>query len=121
MSRFFSPEAIISLLIIAITGVFLVPTPLAMPKNTLMLLIIALITLFLAFASIVWKEGGGDERDNLHRREAGRVSFIVGSALLVAGIVTEATRHDIDPWLIYALSGMILSKIISRFVSERRS
>lgn len=107
-------EIIIGIIILAILGIFLNPTRLLMPDSVNMMLILALILGFLGFIGLVWREQANDEREAVHMQKAGRISFFVGATILVVGIVIQALHHDVDPWLLYALSGMVLTKLISR-------
>lgn len=66
---------------------------------------------FVAFALWVWREGSNDEREELHRMMAGRASYLVGSGVLIAGIIVESLAGDVDRWLVYALIGMVLTKM----------
>lgn len=109
-----SIEIVISLIILIILGVFLNPTHLLMPDSVSMLLIMALIVGFLSFVGLIWREQPKDERDLAHIQKSGRVSFLMGATILVVGIVLQAVRHDVDPWLIYALSAMVLTKLLTR-------
>ncbi len=114
-------ELIIGGIVLGILGVFLNPTHLLMPDSVNMLLILALILGFLGFIGLVWRENANDEREAVHMQKAGRVSFFVGAAVLVLGIVVQALEHEIDPWLLYALSGMVLTKLISRAFHSLRN
>ncbi len=107
-------EVIIGIVLLGILGVFLNPTHLLMPDSVNMMLILGLIVGFLGFIGLVWREHASDEREVLHIGKAGRWSFFSGAAVLVIGIVVQAMQHDIDPWLLYALSAMVLAKLVSR-------
>lgn len=91
---------------------------LLMPRSSDMMLLLGLIVSFLVFSAAIWKESPADERENLHRLNAGRISFLVGSVVLVVGIVSQARSHNIDPWLIWALIAMVGSKLVSRIISQ---
>lgn len=107
-------ESIISILILGILILFLNPTHLLMPESVNSMLMIGLIIAFLVFVGLIWKEKPSDERELTHIQKAGRFSFLTGCAILVVGIIIEAAKHKIDPWLLLALSGMILTKLIAR-------
>lgn len=107
-------EVIIGIVVLGILGIFLNPTHLLMPDSINMLLILGLVLGFLSFVGLFWRERANDEREAVHMQKAGRISFFVGSTLLVVGIVIQALNHEVDPWLLYALSGMVLTKLISR-------
>lgn len=112
-------ELTASAILVVILFLFIAPTSLSMPASLGPMLAIFLILAFLFFASLIWKEKSADERENLHRLNAGRVSFLFGSSVLVLGILSQSLTHNVDPWLIYTLVIMILVKIISRIYSEK--
>jgi hypothetical protein len=107
-------EIIVPVALLLILGAFLNPTGLLMPESTEMMLLVFFALGFIAFLGLVWKEHPADEREHAHLLAAGRVSFFVGSSILTAGIVLEALKHSIDPWLIAALIFMILAKLVTR-------
>lgn len=116
----FLSEGVVSLLLLCVLGSFLTSKQLRMPMNVQTLLVIGLIMLFLIFAGLLWKERARDEREELHRERAGRLSFLVGLAVLVVAVVIQSFQYEIDPWLIYAIIAMLLSKIVARLYSQFR-
>ena len=76
-----------------------------------MMLSALLVVVFAFFASFVWREHAGDERESMHRMFAGRVGFLAGCAMLVAGIVFQSFSHTTDPLLVITLGIMIFAKI----------
>lgn len=113
-------ESFLGLVILLILVVFLNPTHLLMPDSLHTLLLLGFIVVFLAFLGVVWKEKARDEREATHIQKSGRMSFFVGTALLVAGILAQAIRHDVDVWLMIALAGTVLTKILSRLYHSFR-
>src|SRR5690606_31922250 len=111
-----SIELLIGIVILGILVVLLNPTHLLMPDSINTMLVLGFIIMFLVFIGLVWREQASDERDTLHIHKSGRWSFFTGTTILVIGIVVQATNHDVDPWLLYALSGMVLAKLISRII-----
>lgn len=107
-------QIVTSLIILAILALFLGSSSLLMPNSVHTMLMLGLMLGFLAFVGLIWRERAQDEREALHMQLSGRISFFVGTALLVIGILWQATTHNIDPWLIYALASMVLAKVISR-------
>lgn len=91
-----------------------------MPNAILMMMILCLVVLFSLFAIFVWKEHSRDERESFHKMLAGRTAFLVGTALLVVGIIVQSFKHEIDPWLVITLSLMILAKVIGLIYSRIR-
>lgn len=107
-------EVISAMLIVVVGILFLNPTHLTMPDSMNSMLELGLIVSFLVFAAYVLKEKPNDERESLHIFMAGRISYLIGIFVLVSGLAIQASMHQIDPWLIYALCGMVLSKILYR-------
>lgn len=116
----FKGEVVMSIILILLLILFLNPTNLLMPETFVMMLEIGIVIAFLLFSGFIWKEKALDERDNYHRMHAGRISFFTGTTILIIGIVLQGLKHEIDPWLIYSLIGMVLAKIVSRIYSELR-
>lgn len=114
-------ELSIGIILLGILAVFLNPSHLLMPDSVNTMLILSLIVGFLVFIGLIWREQASDERDTVHIQKAGRLSFFVGISILVIGVVTQAIQHNIDPWLLYALSGMVLTKLISRVFHQLRN
>lgn len=96
------------------------PFGILMPTAIAMTLLAALFVAFCLFAVFVIREKAVDERDREHRAFAGHVAFLAGSALLVLGIIAEDLTHTLDSWLVIALIGMVLGKLIARLYADRR-
>lgn len=107
-------EIISALVILGIALLFLNPGHFAMPESVISMLVVALLVAFLTFAALILKEKSLDEREERHILTAGRISYVVGVAMLVIGIIIQSVHHDIDPWLVFALCAMIFSKLVSR-------
>lgn len=91
---------------------------LTMPTTTDSMIIVATALFFLFFAAFVYKEKGSDERESAHISRAGRVSYLAGVLILTLAIITQTLMHDIDPWLVAALLGMVVTKLASRLYSH---
>lgn len=113
-------ESLTAIIIFIIAIIFLNPGHLAMPDTVNSLLILGFIVAFLAFSAFVLKEKSKDEREELHILKAGRISYLTGVGVLVTGIIFQATKHEVDPWLVIAICVMVLSKIISRIYSRHK-
>jgi len=116
-----SLEVIIAILILSILWTFLNPMDLFMPDSTNTMLTLALIITFLVFVALIWREKASDERDLLHIQKSSRISYFIGTTILVIGVVIQATRHQIDPWLLYSLSAIVITKVISRIFHRYRN
>lgn len=111
-------EVLTTGVLIVLLIAFLNPTGLLMPQSTEMMLLVLFTVAFVAFLGFFWKEQAADEREHAHQLAAGRISFFVGSTVLTLGIIAQALRHDIDPWLVGALILMILTKLIVRIYAR---
>lgn len=118
INSLFTHEAIAALILLGILIAFLNPTGLLMPESTVMFLVILFVLTYFVYMGFFWKESHGDEREQSHRLLAGRISFFVGSATLITGIVLQSLRHEIDPWMIITLGIMLLTKIVMRLYSQ---
>ncbi len=114
-------EIIIALFLIGFLILFLSPIDLLMPMTTGTMSILLVAVLFMVFSSLVFREKSRDERENVLKMNAGRISFLAGSIIAVIGILYQSTTHNIDPWLVYTLIGMILAKTTTRLYSSYRS
>lgn len=85
----------------------------AMSMGT-MIGISAALVLYVVAMSLVGEGPREDEREVLHRQLANRNAMITGTAILSVGILYQLfITHVIDYWLLTALMGVNLSKIIS--------
>ena len=84
-------------------------------------LLLGFAVVFSLFALFVWREQARDEREEQHRQVAGRIGFLVGAGLLVAGIIIQSLRHSLDSWLLITLTGMIVGKLAGRWYSALRN
>lgn len=112
-------EGIITFLFLGVLLLFLNPLGIWMPSAVVMTLLCILVILFLLFGSFLWNEKTQDERENFHKMLAGRIGYLMGSGILVTGIIFQEYTHTFDPWLVYALSGMILGKIFALWYSRK--
>lgn len=120
-NKLFISQIIIAAVLIGLSVIILNPMDLLMSSSMEKMLIIGLISSFLLFVATLWNEKARDEREHIHRALAGRISFLVGTSILFLGILIQSFHHNVDPWLIYALSGMVISKIVSRLYSNNKS
>jgi hypothetical protein len=88
----------------------------SMAHETILALLVIAFGIFLAF---LLKERAGDERDDAHRALAGRAAFLIGCAVLLAGVLAQSMSGMFDAWLVGALAAMVLAKVAARLWSER--
>ncbi len=111
---------VLSLSALLVAAFFLLdPLKLQMPENIHMATLACVVVLAGIFAAFVLSEGGGDEREGVHRAFAGRIAFFLGALVLIVGITVQTFAHALDPWLVYALVAMIAGKVIARIVAAK--
>ena len=109
----------VSAVLLVVAAVFLAnPFNIWMPEMTHMLVLAGAVAIFGVFSVFVLMERAGDERENEHRHTAGRAAFLVGGAILIVGIIAQTLAHSLDPWLVWALVGMVVAKSAARFYSD---
>lgn len=114
-------EVIIVVILLGISLILFNPTHLLMPDSVSTLLMLALIVTFLLFLGIIWRENAKDERESQHIHKSGRIAYFIGTTIVVIGIIVQATKHNIDPWLLLALAGMVITKLTSRIYQNFRN
>lgn len=113
-------EITLSAILVVLAILFLDPFMLWMPDSLVYMLIGGVIVVFAVFAGLTWRERARDERDELHKMLAGRVGYLLGSGVLIAGIVWQTITSHPDPWLVAALVGMVLGKLLGLYYGRTR-
>ena len=114
----FRSEFFIAIVLMLLLTLFVSPIGFLMPKSSDMLTLAVFVVVFFTYLAVVWKEYARDEREHAHQLTAGRISFFVGTSMLALGITVQAFRHNIDPWLVYGLGTMLITKIVVRIFSS---
>jgi ABC-type Fe3+-siderophore transport system permease subunit len=116
----FKGELSVGVGLLALLYIIFNPWNLFMPGYVVMGFLIAAIVLYIAFATFLWKENEGDEREQFHRLFADRIAYLVGSAVLLIGIVLGELQHALNPWLILALAAMVLAKVVGLMYGKNK-
>lgn len=90
-----------------------------MPEAGLTTVLLVVTILMCAWTGFVIYERAGDEREAVHRMQAGRAAYLSGIAVLTAALVVQGLAHQIDPWISAALAAMVLVKLGARLYSDR--
>jgi hypothetical protein len=112
-------ETLVTLILIVIAVLLLNPFSFWMPDILVLCMLAIALALFGIFASFILREKSIDEREELHKSLAGRNAFLVGSGILMLGIVFQGYNHTVDPWLVIALIAMIIAKFLTRIWSDK--
>lgn len=78
-----------------------------------------LILLYIFFSVVVIRDRAADEREEKHQYFAGRVAFLVGTTVMIIGIIMQSISHKIDLWLVVTLIAMIAAKLIATKYSDK--
>ena len=113
-------EVTISILLVILLLFFLDPLMLLMPSHASYALMAGLVVVFVIFAGLMWREKPLDERDEMHRMHAGRIGYLLGTITLLGGVIAQSLSGHVDPWLVLALGGMVLGKLLGLYVSRMR-
>lgn len=95
------------------------PFMLWMPGYAQMMALLGVVILACVWAGFVMYESTNDERDAVHRMNAGRMAYLSGIAVLIIALVVQGLAHDIDPWISVTLGVMVLVKLGSRFYFDK--
>ncbi len=115
----FLTEYLVAAALVILLGLIANPSMLWMPTPTQMLVVLVAAILAVVYSGFVLKEGGGDERDVLHRMLAGRAAFLTALGVLTIALIYQAANHAIDPWIPAALALTILAKLIAHGWASR--
>lgn len=106
---------IISLLALVDPFMYWMPS---MPTNILLLFITVLLCVWSGF--IIY-EKTEDEREMQHRMYAGRVAYFSGILILTIALLVQGLTESVDPWIAFALLGMVISKVLARLYIEHHN
>jgi len=112
------PEIIISIIVAVLLVCLLNPFSFWMPTNVHMTMIVLLMIAIILFSALVWKEKTKDEREMVHRNNAGRMAYVAGTLVLSVGVIVQSMSHTLDPWLVLGLGIMVIVKLIGLLYSR---
>ena len=93
--------------------------PFWMPKMNAMLVLLIVSVLLLIWVGFVMSENVQDEREVVHRMNAGRVAYLSGIGTLTIALIVQGFAHAIDPWVALTLGVMVLSKLGAQIYFDR--
>lgn len=74
----------------------------------------AALVIYVVAMSLIGEGTATDERDRDHRFISNRIALIIGTAIVSLGILYQLfISHSLDYWLLIALMGINLTKIVS--------
>lgn len=107
--------------IFLVIALFLLSDPFMiwMPDFAVLCLLVLAAALLLIWAGFVLRERAVDEREALHRMNAGRAAYLAGLAVLTVGLVVQGLSYGVDPWLSLGLGVMVVVKLVARLYFDR--
>jgi uncharacterized protein involved in response to NO len=94
------------------------PFHLLMLSSVQMLILCSVAVAFLLYGIFLFRTNVQDEREQLHVFVASKLGYLIGAAVLTFAIVAEKLSHHSVSWLIIALAGMVLGKIIGLLYAQ---
>lgn len=120
MKKYFQYEYVAVIIFIGILVLLLNPFHFWMPENVKYIMLASLLVLFGVYVSTVLKQQPQDEREEQHQFIAHRFGYLLGTALLMVGIIYEGiTQYEIHPWLPIVLGVMVLANMCSLSYSRK--
>lgn len=111
----------IGLLLAILVGILTYAHQTWMPNMATILTLVLVVAAFGAFSLYVWREGSGDEREQLIRFVASRIAFLATGTVLLLGIIVETLiYHAPNPWTGLALVVMVGGKIIGHAYGRKK-
>ena len=114
MKKIFNLELVTSAVLVLVLLTFLNGPELLMPMTFNSMALVLFIIFSIMFIGLIFRENSFDERERLHKLEAGRVAYLSGIVVITIGIIVQSFSYSIDPWLVYTLITMIIIKIAVR-------
>ncbi|MGV9001349.1 MAG: hypothetical protein ACOH18_00110 [Candidatus Saccharimonadaceae bacterium] len=89
-----------------------------MPSAIVMFFIALFVAAFTLFAVLIWRENPRDEREAQILLSSDRLGFLIGAIILSVVLVYESLNHQSTTLIALALSGMVLGKIIGKYIQK---
>lgn len=112
-------EIALSALLVFLIVALLNPFHLFMSGMVHMLVLGLLIVIIGLFVGIIFHEKALDEREQMHRAQSARIGYSIGLLVVTAGVLLQTLKGMNDPWLLLALLGLVLGKVVSRAVFRK--
>lgn len=112
-------QIVTALALLALLLLLTDPFMLFMPDMLGMAILLSATALLCIWAGFIMREKAHDERENIHRMNAGRVAYLLGIAVLTIGLVVQGIAHEIDPWVAAALAVMVTGKVAAHLYAQR--
>jgi uncharacterized membrane protein len=107
-------KTIISIILILLLLGLLDPFQIFMPTMFQMTLLVFFGVIYILFLGLIWQEQARDEREDLNRMFAARWAFFAGVVILGVGLMVQGFQHRVDPWIVFALIVMTVTKVFGR-------
>ena len=94
------------------------PIDLLMPSEVQTTLLVLVVVVYGFFAGLMFREKPLDEREELMLHQSSRAGFLVGTGVLLLGVVYQVANRSLDNWLIWALGSMVIVKVVWLYKSR---
>jgi len=121
MNRNIVIELLLIIALVLLTLTALDYNPYWMPMGLHLSVLLGITILFILFATFVWREQGGDERERALLNMSDRFAFLAGSTVLMVAVLVEGVwMHMGDPWVLGALTAMVSAKAVAYMYYQNR-
>lgn len=105
---------LVAVIFVALLVLLTDPFMLWMPPPAQMVALLGAAIAAALWAGLVFRENHRDEREAVHKYEAGRIGYLAGVLILSIALVVQGLGHAIDGWITLALGVMVIAKIAAR-------
>lgn len=113
-------DLLIILVIVAIAFVAIDPFLVITSTELYMMILLVLGAVLVGSLILFWRKNPVDERDELHKNQAGRIT-VIGNILMSLGVLAfQILTDDLDKWIFVLIVNTTLVYIVARmFLRER--
>lgn len=118
MSKFselthYSSDLVLSLGVLVILGVISILSTASLSDMIHIPMLIIFSLGYLVFMAFFWRGKHHDEREAEHAGFAGKVAYGIGVSVVTIAIVVQSYTHTLDPWILFTLGAMIVSRTLA--------
>ena len=110
-------EVVLGTLVIGLLALLF--NPYWMPMGGVLVLIGLLAVGVFGFGVFVWRESAKDEREQQIIAQNDRLAYLIAGGIMTVGVATQAIQGSVDAWLVGALAGMVIIKIITSIKRQK--
>jgi len=111
-------DVILLLSLAIVSALAIAPKTFVMPNSLQMLILTIALVLIATFLVLLWRESPSDEREAGNQAAASRSAYVVGAIVLIAALLSQSLKHQIDSAVPIALLAMIATKVVIQRIKD---